>query len=305
MPKNAQPRAQPKAEIFSLNTPYLSAGRITSLVAKTENLWIHTKVNAAGGENALHAHTDEDHAFVVLEGEVTFFDKDDNGTVLKPFEGIMIPKGAYYRYLNTGSGNLIVVRIGAATRIGLLSDVTLFQRDAAGHVTQKIHARRAVHENGSWRLEETRRFDVDTENPTDSPATDWSITFPPTLVLALVAEPRDLTLGELTRFVARADIGSHPTYVYEIWRQRKFVQPATVAVILLLCVPLAQRFQRRDGAAVLVGVGVIGGFAFFAFDGLLVSMGETGILPPIMAAWSATAIFALIGLTMAFRREQL
>ena len=25
----------------------------------------------------------------------------------------MIPKGAYYRYLNTGKGNLMVVRVGA------------------------------------------------------------------------------------------------------------------------------------------------------------------------------------------------
>lgn len=111
-----QTQAQPKAEIFSLKTPYLSAGRVTSLAAKTENLWIHTKVNAEGGENAVHTHTDEDHAFIVLEGEVTFFDENNNGTVLKPFQGIMIPKGAYYRYLNTGPGNLIVVRVGAAAK---------------------------------------------------------------------------------------------------------------------------------------------------------------------------------------------
>lgn len=116
MSNSVQPQAQPKTQTFSLKTPYLSAGRITSLVAKTENLWIHTKVNAEGGENAVHTHTNEDHAFIVLEGEVTFFDENNNGTVLKPFQGIMIPKGAYYRYLNTGSGNLIVVRVGAATK---------------------------------------------------------------------------------------------------------------------------------------------------------------------------------------------
>ena len=28
----------------------------------------------------------------------------------------MIPKGAYYRYLNTGDGNLVVIRVGAGTR---------------------------------------------------------------------------------------------------------------------------------------------------------------------------------------------
>lgn len=111
----AQAQTKPRAEVFSLKTPYLSAGRITSLVAETDNLWIHTKVNAEGGENAVHTHLDEDHAFVVLEGEVTFFDKEGNGTVLGPYQGIMIPRGAYYRYLNTGPGNLIVLRVGAGS----------------------------------------------------------------------------------------------------------------------------------------------------------------------------------------------
>ncbi len=111
-------RARPRAEVFSLKTPYLSKGRITSLVAETENLWVHAKINAEGGENALHAHTDEDHAFIVLEGEVTFFDEEGNGAVLKRHQGIMIPRGAYYRYHNTGPGNLMVVRVGAGKSSG-------------------------------------------------------------------------------------------------------------------------------------------------------------------------------------------
>jgi hypothetical protein len=28
----------------------------------------------------------------------------------------MIPRGAYYRYLNTGTGNLVVLRIGAGAK---------------------------------------------------------------------------------------------------------------------------------------------------------------------------------------------
>ncbi|MGH7771387.1 MAG: cupin domain-containing protein [Candidatus Binatia bacterium] len=118
MQTNTQAKTQtkPKAEVFSLKTPYLSKGRITSLVAETDGLWIHTKINAEGGENALHMHTQEDHAFIVLEGEVTFFDDEGNETVLKPYQGIMLPKGTTYRYLNTGPGNLMVLRVGSGTR---------------------------------------------------------------------------------------------------------------------------------------------------------------------------------------------
>ena len=111
-------KTEVKAEVFSLKTPYLSSGRISTTVSETEDLWIATKMNAEGGENAIHKHLVEDHAFIVLEGEVTFFDKDGNETVLGPYQGIMLPKGAYYRYLNTGPGNLMILRVGAGKKAG-------------------------------------------------------------------------------------------------------------------------------------------------------------------------------------------
>ncbi len=103
----------PKTSTFSIKGPYLSAGRTNIDLARTDLLWLSFKVNAEGGENAVHAHTNEDHAFVVLEGEVTFFDENGTGKVLGEYEGIMIPKGAHYRYLNTGGRNLFMLRVGA------------------------------------------------------------------------------------------------------------------------------------------------------------------------------------------------
>jgi mannose-6-phosphate isomerase-like protein (cupin superfamily) len=109
-----QEKEAPKAQLFSLKAPYMKQGRVTQLAAKTTNLWIHAKVNAEGGENEVHTHLDEDHAFVVLEGRMSVFDEKGNEMVVKPYQGVMLPKGAYYRYLNTGAGNLVVLRVGAA-----------------------------------------------------------------------------------------------------------------------------------------------------------------------------------------------
>ena len=106
----------PKAQKFSLKTPYMKQGRVTQLVAETPNMWIHTKVNAEGGENEIHTHLDEDHSFIVLEGEMSVFDENGSEMKLKKYEGVLLPKGAYYRYLNTGAGNLVVLRIAAGTR---------------------------------------------------------------------------------------------------------------------------------------------------------------------------------------------
>jgi mannose-6-phosphate isomerase-like protein (cupin superfamily) len=112
----AQTEEKPKAFKYSLKTPYMKQGRVTQLVAETPNVWIHTKINAEGGENEIHTHLDEDHSFIVLEGEMKVFDEKGNEMHLKQYQGVMIPRGAYYRYLNTGAGNLVVLRIGAGIK---------------------------------------------------------------------------------------------------------------------------------------------------------------------------------------------
>ncbi len=62
----------PKAQVFSLKTPLLSAGQTNTPVAGTDLLKVRVKVYAEGGENVLHAHFDEDHSFIILQGQATF-----------------------------------------------------------------------------------------------------------------------------------------------------------------------------------------------------------------------------------------
>ena len=62
-----------KAVLFSMrNMPLLEQGTTYDPLATAENLWVNLKVYASGGENALHSHGGEDHAFIVLQGKATF-----------------------------------------------------------------------------------------------------------------------------------------------------------------------------------------------------------------------------------------
>jgi len=103
-----------KATVFNLRTPYLKQGRTTSRRAHTDLLTLTVKVYAEGGENGMHCHTTEDHTFIVVEGQATFrVDTDDNVKVVNKWEGIMLPKGVYYRFESTGNQNLVLIRAGA------------------------------------------------------------------------------------------------------------------------------------------------------------------------------------------------
>ena len=40
----AKTNEAPKAQLFSLKTPYMQQGRVTQTVAKTDNMWIAVKM---------------------------------------------------------------------------------------------------------------------------------------------------------------------------------------------------------------------------------------------------------------------
>jgi mannose-6-phosphate isomerase-like protein (cupin superfamily) len=102
------------AQVFDLRTPYLRQGRTTEVRARTDLMTVTIKVYAEGGENAMHCHPYEDHAFIVVEGQATFhLGSDDNVRVVDKYEGVMLPKGAFYWFESSGNENLVMIRTGA------------------------------------------------------------------------------------------------------------------------------------------------------------------------------------------------
>jgi mannose-6-phosphate isomerase-like protein (cupin superfamily) len=108
--------------IFSVDgEQLLSAGNTQRLLAMAPSLWAHVKVYAEGGENGIHAHPNEDHMFFVLAGEATFLAPDERETVVGPYQGIMMPRGAAYAFRSSGSHNLVMLRVGAPTDTAMIA----------------------------------------------------------------------------------------------------------------------------------------------------------------------------------------
>ena len=104
----------PAATTFKLEAELLDQGRTMDLLARSSILAAHIKVYAEGGENALHAHTQEDHLFVILAGEATFhLGADDRVSILRKHEGVIIPAGSFYWFVSSGTENLVLLRVGA------------------------------------------------------------------------------------------------------------------------------------------------------------------------------------------------
>jgi len=104
-----------RAEKFSMRgIPLLAEGQDTVPLVATENCWLAYKVYSSGGENSLHSHADEDHAFFVLAGAAVFLDKDGHSITCGPLEGIMIPKNVTYKFQSVPPDNLVLLRVSGS-----------------------------------------------------------------------------------------------------------------------------------------------------------------------------------------------
>ena len=101
-------------ELIQLKTQLVREGRSRKLLAETENCTFRIHCYASGtGENALHAHMNEDHIFVVLKGTATFGGLDGEIAKLSKNNAIVLPKGCFYQFANRGEEPLVMIRFGA------------------------------------------------------------------------------------------------------------------------------------------------------------------------------------------------
>ena len=101
-----------KPQLFEMKIALPKEGRTAALLGATENMWINLKAYAEGGENTLHAHTNEDHTFIVLAGRGTFYGPDGKIATLGRNQGMLLPRGAHYHFHAEEGEPLVILRMG-------------------------------------------------------------------------------------------------------------------------------------------------------------------------------------------------
>ncbi|MDX1483526.1 MAG: cupin domain-containing protein [Alphaproteobacteria bacterium] len=102
-----------KPSFFTMRAQLLDAGNTETPLAVGEHLWLKIKVYAKGGENKLHAHPYQDHAFIVLDGRARFHGPRGEEKELKRNDGIFLPAGSYYWFETISEEPLVLLRAGA------------------------------------------------------------------------------------------------------------------------------------------------------------------------------------------------
>jgi lipopolysaccharide export system permease protein len=66
-----------------------------------------------------------------------------------------------------------------------------------------------------------------------------------------------------------------------------------------LGIPFALKGGRSRGPAIGFGLSLVIGLSYFIINAFLISFGQAGALPPIVAAWAANLLFVAVGIWLA------
>ncbi|HVZ02154.1 MAG TPA: LptF/LptG family permease [Dongiaceae bacterium] len=140
--------------------------------------------------------------------------------------------------------------------------------------------------------------------PVHDDVLEWQTSLTPTEFSNLIELPQAMPLTKIWSFATSDEVGVRPTYFYEAWLQKRFAIPVSSILMILLAAPVAHSvYQRGRGLAGGMAIGFILGFLYFVADGLVMSLGESGAVPPVVAAWMPILVFASIGGAWLIRLE--
>ena len=187
-----------------------------------------------------------------------------------------------------------VVRVGSTSPNGeQLSRVSIYERNGDEALIRRMTAASATHGLGGWRLHEAvvtdlglARADVMTVG-----AMDWRTTLRPADVARLFSTAYQITSGTAYRSLfGKGPVDKSPSQ-FQTRLYRTLAEGFAPIIMLLLALPTALGHTRSNRTTPIVfGLGC--GLLYLVADGLLTAMGETGVLPPLVAAWGAPVVFA-------------
>ncbi len=191
------------------------------------------------------------------------------------------------------SGDDIVRLPADAIAGGRIDDVRIFHRDQHGLLIEQIFARHAEVVPDGWELQDVTRRPVSTEPPTEVPKLFWPIVLPLDKVELMAKLPRELGIRDLIDIVRHDGYGVGAVDSYETWLHARIADMAIPALMMFLVFGLIRKFSRTGMIMPLFMQSLAVGFTAIITNGVLLALGEVGLVDPIVAAWTAPCLLTL------------
>lgn len=116
-------------------------------------------------------------------------------------------------------------------------------------------------------------------------------------------KPEEMSYAELQSYIHRSRANGEDTTRHRVDLYLKISFPITCFVIVLLGAPLGAN-ARRSGLANSFGIGILICFVFYSCVKMGQALGWNQVLTPLLGAWLANIIFAILSLVLLWRAHK-
>ena len=192
-------------------------------------------------------------------------------------------------------------------RSNTIRGMTVYTFDNQFNLKQVVEAERAEYGPKGWRLKKgtLTQFTADDPFPITSPFAekDLVITETPKDFQEIEKEVESLRFKELYRYIQRMKSAGADTKAYEVKFHAKINLSFIPLVMCVLAIPFSLRNRREGGLAKDLGVCLLVTFFYWLFYSIGLSLGTNGALPPWLAAWLPSLIFAALAAALISRQR--
>ena len=181
----------------------------------------------------------------------------------------------------------------------VLRGVTIYQFDDAFHCVQRIDAREAQWIDGNWQLRKGWVRDFDSSGSiTTTPFKELTVSLQENWdsFQKIERRSREMSYSNLARYIERIRAAGYDSTRYLVDLYAKLSYPFLNLVMVFIGIPFALKTGRSGGVALNIGVSVLVGFAYGVTFYIFLSFGKSGVLPPLISAWTPTVLFGLAGI---------
>jgi lipopolysaccharide export system permease protein len=183
-----------------------------------------------------------------------------------------------------------------------LDDVIVFLYGPNDHVDGRIDARSADLSRGAWTLNDAWVSGPDGRvKHYDHYETKTTLTREQ--ILESFAPPDTLSFWTLPHFIREAESAGFSAIRYRMYLFSLFALPVLFAAMVFMAASFSLKLLRTSSIGRLVLISALSGFGVYFFSNFTFTLGQSGILPVVLAATAPAAAAILIGMTLVFHQE--
>jgi len=177
--------------------------------------------------------------------------------------------------------------------------IILFELDSRFRIIRRVDAQRGDYRNGIWcfyhgveRIFSPDNFLKMTYREFEKEPFPISERFED--VFALQKLPEEMTYQELSHYIERLKEAGYRTDKYLVDLHAKVSMACITFIMALIGISFAVKIDR-SARLFNIGLGLLISFIYWVIFYICISLGHTGAIPPILAAWLGNLIFLCFG----------